>query len=127
MKIEYSAEFCEYTTTVKDVSLFYRRGGAPDAPLTLLIHGHTQTSDMWAPLANALVRDNRQVIAVDMHGLGRSSTIDGGIPKKKLQLIFGILSTTFVQIICLFQLLVTISVYSRPILMLHNFVMMSTD
>ena len=64
----------QFVETVRG-RLFVRHADmdAPDAPSVVLLHGHTQTSDMWAPLANRLAEQGRTVFAVDLPGLGRSA------------------------------------------------------
>lgn len=81
--IQFSKEFSDHLIEINNTSLFFRYAGSKDAPLVLLIHGHTQSSDMWGPLANVLVADGYQVIAVDMHGLGRSGAAQNGCYDKK--------------------------------------------
>lgn len=56
-----------------------RVGGSGAA--VVLLHGYTQTGDMWAPLAAALARDHT-VIVPDLRGLGHSSRPAGGYDKK---------------------------------------------
>lgn len=46
--------------------------GSPDDPAVLLIHGGTQTRDMWDEVADALVKAGRYVIQVDLRGHGES-------------------------------------------------------
>jgi len=46
----------------------------------VLLHGYTQTGDMWAPLAAELARDHT-VIVPDLRGLGRSSRPAEGYDK----------------------------------------------
>lgn len=67
----FSEKFTEKVCRLENVELFYYRGGTGDP--VLLLHGHTQSADLWAPLAKKLVDQGCSVIAIDLHGLGRSS------------------------------------------------------
>ncbi|MEO0694807.1 MAG: alpha/beta hydrolase [Pseudomonadota bacterium] len=77
-----SARFGSEIVSIGNVDLFRWRGGE-GAPV-LLLHGHTQTSDIWAQLADALVNMGRTVIAPDLHGLGRSSVPGSGYDKSSM-------------------------------------------
>lgn len=57
---------------------YVRIGGA--GPVVLLLHGFGDTGDMWAPLAQALIKDH-MVIAPDLRGMGLSSHPEGGYAK----------------------------------------------
>src|SRR5258708_394059 len=59
--------------------IFVRWGGT--GPVVLLIHGYTENSDSWAPLAADLMKDHT-VVVPDLRGIGRSSKPDGGYDKK---------------------------------------------
>ncbi len=50
------------------------RAGPAGAPRIVLLHGFTQTSASWAPVAGPLAED-RQVVAVDLPGHGGSSEV----------------------------------------------------
>ena len=63
--------FVEETIRIGDGEIFLRRGGRPDAPPVLLLHGYPQTSAMWHGVAPLLSRDF-QVICADLRGYGRS-------------------------------------------------------
>ena len=52
---------------IGDARLTYRMAGPQDGPVALLIHGHTQTSRMWARTAEALAVDGWRVVAPDLH------------------------------------------------------------
>src|SRR5690242_6880802 len=60
-------------------TLHVRIGGT--GPAVVLLHGFADTGDMWAPLANALVKDHT-VIVPDLRGMGLSSHPDTGYAKK---------------------------------------------
>jgi pimeloyl-ACP methyl ester carboxylesterase/quercetin dioxygenase-like cupin family protein len=62
-----------------DATLHVRIGGR--GPAVVLLHGFGDTGDMWAPLAQALVRDHT-VIVPDLRGMGLSSRPAGGYDKK---------------------------------------------
>ena len=57
----------EHEARVGDACLTYRMAGLEDGPVALLVHGHTQTSRMWAGTAEALAADGWRVIAPDLH------------------------------------------------------------
>lgn len=59
--------------------IYVRVGGR--GPAVVLLHGYTQTGDMWAPLAAELAQDHT-VIVPDLRGLGLSSQPSGGYDKK---------------------------------------------
>jgi pimeloyl-ACP methyl ester carboxylesterase len=59
--------------------LHVRIGGR--GPAVVLLHGYTQTGDMWAPLAAELA-DRYTVIVPDLRGLGLSSRPSAGYDKK---------------------------------------------
>ncbi|SHH26125.1 alpha/beta fold hydrolase [Bradyrhizobium erythrophlei] len=61
------------------VTLHVRVGG--DGLAVVLLHGYGETSDMWAPLAAALMHDHT-VIVPDLRGMGLSSHPAGGYDKK---------------------------------------------
>jgi pimeloyl-ACP methyl ester carboxylesterase len=50
-------------------------------PAVVMLHGFGDTGDMWAPLANALIKDHT-VIVPDLRGMGLSSHPSGGYDKK---------------------------------------------
>jgi len=60
-------------------TIHVRVGGA--GPAVVLLHGYGETGDMWAPLAQDLVRDHT-VVVPDLRGLGLSSKPDTGFDKK---------------------------------------------
>ena len=54
-----------------ELSIFYRRAGAPGATPLLIVHGLSYFSYDWMPVAGELARD-REVVAMDMRGFGDS-------------------------------------------------------
>jgi pimeloyl-ACP methyl ester carboxylesterase len=64
---------------VNDTILHVRIGG--EGPAVVLLHGHGDTGDMWAPLAAELAR-TRLVIVPDLRGMGLSFKASGGYDKK---------------------------------------------
>ncbi|MCC5611613.1 alpha/beta hydrolase [Nostoc sp. CHAB 5834] len=66
----FPANFRTSEIEVDGARLHVRDGGR--GPAVVLLHGYTQTGDMWAPLATELARNHR-VIVPDLRGLGRSS------------------------------------------------------
>ena len=60
-------------------TLHVRVGG--QRPAVVMLHGFGDTGDMWAPLAQALVRDHT-VVVPDLRGMGLSSHPEGGYDKK---------------------------------------------
>jgi pimeloyl-ACP methyl ester carboxylesterase len=63
---------------VTDGTQYVRLGGK--GPAVLLLHAFGDTGDMWAPLAEALVKDHA-VIVPDLRGMGLSSHPEGGYEK----------------------------------------------
>jgi pimeloyl-ACP methyl ester carboxylesterase len=59
--------------------LHVRVGGS--GPAVLLLHGYSETGDMWIPLAKDLARD-RTVLVPDLRGMGLSAKPAGGYDKK---------------------------------------------
>lgn len=57
----------ERDARVGDARYTYREAGPEAGPVALLIHGHTQTSRMWAAAAEALASDGWRVVAPDLH------------------------------------------------------------
>lgn len=66
-------------STSDGTDIFVRSGGS--GPAVLILHGYGETSDMWGPLAQELVKTHT-VIIPDLRGLGRSSRSSGGYDKK---------------------------------------------
>lgn len=73
--------FAEKTATVNGVRLNYKVGGK--GPAVVLLHGYTQTSHMWMPLA-PLLATSHTVIAPDLRGIGKSQRTAGGYDKKTM-------------------------------------------
>ena len=57
-------------TTAEGLSIAYDETG--EGPPLVLVHGITESAEMWAPLVPDLAADHR-VVAVDLRGHGRSS------------------------------------------------------
>jgi pimeloyl-ACP methyl ester carboxylesterase len=75
----FPAEFATREIASNGTTLHVRTGG--QGPAVVLLHGYTETGDMWAPLAAELARDH-SVIVPDLRGIGRSARPDGGYDKK---------------------------------------------
>jgi pimeloyl-ACP methyl ester carboxylesterase len=60
-------------------TIHVRSGG--QGPAVVMLHGFGDTGDMWAPLAQVLVRDHT-VVAPDLRGMGLSSHPEGGYDKQ---------------------------------------------
>jgi pimeloyl-ACP methyl ester carboxylesterase len=60
-------------------TIYVRVGGK--GPAVVMLHGFGDTGDMWAPLANALIKDHT-VIVPDLRGMGLSSYPNAGYDKK---------------------------------------------
>jgi pimeloyl-ACP methyl ester carboxylesterase len=65
MKVSY------HKKQVRDVEVFYREAGPPDAPVILLLHGFPTSSHMFRNLIPALA-DRYRVIAPDLPGFGNT-------------------------------------------------------
>jgi pimeloyl-ACP methyl ester carboxylesterase len=75
----FPAEFDIREIATNGVTIHLRVGGA--GPAVVLLHGYGETGDMWAPMAQDLVRDYT-VLVPDLRGLGLSSKPAGGFDKK---------------------------------------------
>jgi pimeloyl-ACP methyl ester carboxylesterase len=64
---------------VSGATIHVRVGGM--GPVVVLIHGFGDTGDMWAPLADRLVKDHT-VVVPDLRGMGLSSHPETGYEKK---------------------------------------------
>src|ERR1700742_1737505 len=60
-------------------TIHVRVGGT--GPAVVLLHGFGDTGDMWAPVAQALIKTHT-VVVPDLRGMGLSSHPDGGYDKK---------------------------------------------
>ena len=60
-------------------TIYVRIGGK--GPAVVMLHGFGDTGDMWAPLANVLIKDHT-VIVPDLRGMGLSSYPNVGYDKK---------------------------------------------
>jgi len=60
-------------------TIYVRVGGK--GPAVVMLHGFGDTGDMWAPLANVLIKDHT-VIVPDLRGMGLSSYPNVGYDKK---------------------------------------------
>ncbi len=59
-----------------DVTIFFRRFGAPGATPMIVLHGQSYFSWDWVEIADALARDpagGREIAAMDMRGFGSST------------------------------------------------------
>jgi pimeloyl-ACP methyl ester carboxylesterase len=79
-KIEKFAPQIKAQTIQTDGATIYVRAGGK-GPAVVMLHGFGDTGDMWAPLANALVKDHT-VIVPDLRGMGLSSYPNVGYDKK---------------------------------------------
>lgn len=70
--------FRDQQMAVSGGTQYVRVGGR--GPAVLLLHGFGDTGDMWAPLAEILVKDHT-VIVPDLRGMGLSTHQDGGYEK----------------------------------------------
>ncbi len=72
-------------------SIYVRKGGT--GPAVLMLHGFGDTGDMWAPIAEKLMKDHT-VIVPDLRGMGLSAHPDTGYTKKNQALdIAGVLDS----------------------------------
>jgi pimeloyl-ACP methyl ester carboxylesterase len=62
---------CHCSASVGGLTVFYREGGAADAPVVVLLHGFPSSSHMFRNLIPALA-DRYRVIAPDLPGFGLS-------------------------------------------------------
>lgn len=75
----FSASFKTKDVPVDGATIHVRVGGK--GPAIVLLHGFGDTGDMWAPLANDLVKDHT-VVVPDLRGMGLSSIPAGGYDKR---------------------------------------------
>jgi pimeloyl-ACP methyl ester carboxylesterase len=76
---QFPAEIRTQEIAANGATIHVRVGGT--GPAVVLLHGYGETGDMWAPLAEDLVRDHT-VVVPDLRGLGLSSKPDAGFDKK---------------------------------------------
>jgi pimeloyl-ACP methyl ester carboxylesterase len=74
----FSSRFQARTIAANGTDIHVRVGGS--GPAVILIHGFGDTGDMWAKLAEDLVRDHT-VVVPDLRGMGLSAKPDGGYDK----------------------------------------------
>jgi pimeloyl-ACP methyl ester carboxylesterase len=91
----FPASFHSQMLPTNGTTLYVRVGG--QGPAVVLLHGFGDTGDMWAPLAEMLVKDHT-VIVPDLRGMGLSEHPDTGYAKKNQALdIAGIMDALKVQ------------------------------
>ncbi|MBQ0822817.1 alpha/beta hydrolase [Microvirga sp. HBU67558] len=78
-QMQFPAEIRTQEITTNGATIHVRVGGT--GPAVVLLHGYGETGDMWAPLAQDLVRDHT-VVVPDLRGLGLSSKPEAGFDKK---------------------------------------------
>ncbi|MGO4389574.1 alpha/beta fold hydrolase [Microvirga sp. 2YAF29] len=78
-QVSFPAEVRTQEITTNGATIHVRVGGT--GPAVILLHGYGETGDMWAPLAQDLVRDHT-VVVPDLRGLGLSSKPEAGFDKK---------------------------------------------
>ncbi|MFL5163203.1 MAG: alpha/beta fold hydrolase [Microvirga sp.] len=76
---QFPAEIRTQEIAANGATIHVRVGGT--GPAVVLLHGYGETGDMWAPLAEDLVRDHT-VVVPDLRGLGHSSKPETGFDKK---------------------------------------------
>jgi len=76
---QFPAEIRTQEIAANGATIHVRVGGT--GPAVVLLHGYGETGDMWAPLAEDLVRDHT-VVVPDLRGLGLSSKPETGFDKK---------------------------------------------
>jgi pimeloyl-ACP methyl ester carboxylesterase len=74
----FSPAFHSEDVSTNGTVLHVREGGT--GPVVVLLHGFGDTGDMWAPIANILVKDHR-VIVPDLRGMGLSAHPEDGYDK----------------------------------------------
>lgn len=63
---------------VEGVRLALLESGPPDAPPLVLLHGWSQSADVWASQLEGELAGSYRVVAVDLRGHGRSSVPEDG-------------------------------------------------
>jgi pimeloyl-ACP methyl ester carboxylesterase/uncharacterized RmlC-like cupin family protein len=77
--LDYPTGFRTEEIATNGTTVHVRIGGS--GPSVVLLHGYGDTGDMWAPLAEQLMRDHT-VIAPDLRGMGLSAVATEGFTKK---------------------------------------------
>ena len=77
--LDYPKGFRTEEIATNGTTVHLRIGGS--GPSVVLLHGYGDTGDMWAPLAEQLMRDHT-VIAPDLRGMGLSAVATEGFTKK---------------------------------------------
>jgi pimeloyl-ACP methyl ester carboxylesterase len=78
-QVPFPSEVRTQEITTNGATIHVRVGGT--GPAVVLLHGYGETGDMWAPLAQDLIRDHT-VVVPDLRGLGLSSKPEAGFDKK---------------------------------------------
>ena len=78
-QVQFPAEVRTQEITTNGATIHVRVGGT--GPAVVLLHGYGETGDMWAPLAEDLVRDHT-VVVPDLRGLGLSSKPEAGLTRR---------------------------------------------
>jgi pimeloyl-ACP methyl ester carboxylesterase len=78
-QVPFPAEVRTQEIATNGATIHVRVGGT--GPAVVLLHGYGETGDMWAPLAQDLIRDHT-VVVPDLRGLGLSSKPEAGFDKK---------------------------------------------
>ncbi|WP_201865033.1 alpha/beta fold hydrolase [Microvirga soli] len=78
-QVQFPTDVRTHEIATNGATIHVRVGGA--GPAVVLLHGYGETGDMWAPLAQDLVRDHT-VVVPDLRGLGLSSKPGTGFDKK---------------------------------------------
>ncbi|WP_201839189.1 alpha/beta fold hydrolase [Microvirga zambiensis] len=78
-QVQFPAAVRTQEITANGATIHVRVGGT--GPAVVLLHGYGETGDMWAPLAEDLVRDH-MILVPDLRGLGLSSKPEAGFDKK---------------------------------------------
>ena len=68
----------EFDLTLSSGTVHAQRWGAPTAPLVLCVHGLSANMHAFDFLADLLARPDRQLVAIDLRGRGRSAITPAG-------------------------------------------------
>ena len=92
---DFPARFVVEDINSNGTTIHVRYGGR--GPAVLMIHGFGDTGDMWAPLAQEMVKSHR-VIVPDLRGMGLSAHPDTGYTKKNEALdMMGVLAKLHIR------------------------------